>query len=379
MPIEYNIDDLNADNLEDINVATLEELIRTMTSFRKILKEKNMDPKTKEEYKTLVDSLSDTITIKLIQNLLNNIQDKKDNSPFNNESIFNDFLQLIMTHPKLIKQALEPTTAVELNLEPKDPPRIISEQKKLKEFGKFLFRINMSVDKRHLGECIADPLEQLKTEDNKTIITPLLSGYVEAYFKGTKEEDLVNNLRAFLKTFKLPGEAQKIERIIDSFAQEYFKTYPPENMNSSDPISTLCYSIIMLNTDAHNKKVKKKMTEEEFIKNNRGINNGKDFDKDVLSNIYKEIKNNEIKMTDDNTPSQQQKQKNSFIKWLKNIIKQIFKKPKVSHRDKTSKRQSYTPLSDERTTSVRTTRTNPDQPGPTRASPDKNNNKLNPS
>ena len=38
----------------------------------------------------------------------------------------------------------------------------------------------------------------------------------------------------------------------------------------------------MLNTDAHNKQVKKKMTLEQFIRNNRGTNGGKDWPKETL-------------------------------------------------------------------------------------------------
>lgn len=39
----------------------------------------------------------------------------------------------------------------------------------------------------------------------------------------------------------------------------------------------------MLNTDLHNPSIKKKMTVEEFIKNQRGINNGKDLPRVIIS------------------------------------------------------------------------------------------------
>lgn len=38
------------------------------------------------------------------------------------------------------------------------------------------------------------------------------------------------------------------------------------------------------------------MTKEQFIKNNRGINDSKDLPEDYLSQIYDEIAGNEIKM-----------------------------------------------------------------------------------
>jgi Sec7-like guanine-nucleotide exchange factor len=53
----------------------------------------------------------------------------------------------------------------------------------------------------------------------------------------------------------------------------------------------------MLNTDAHNPQVKNKMTKEQFLRNNAGINNGKDLPKELLESLYTRIVTNEIKMT----------------------------------------------------------------------------------
>jgi brefeldin A-inhibited guanine nucleotide-exchange protein len=50
----------------------------------------------------------------------------------------------------------------------------------------------------------------------------------------------------------------------------------------------------MLNTDSHNKQVKSKMTKADFIKNNRGIDNGKDLPQSLLESIFDEIQVNEI-------------------------------------------------------------------------------------
>ncbi|RXH74567.1 hypothetical protein DVH24_029288 [Malus domestica] len=53
-------------------------------------------------------------------------------------------------------------------------------------------------------------------------------------------------------------------------------------------------TLIMLNTDQHNPQVKKKMTEEEFIRNNRAINGGKDLRREYLSELFQSISNNAI-------------------------------------------------------------------------------------
>ena len=44
----------------------------------------------------------------------------------------------------------------------------------------------------------------------------------------------------------------------------------------------LSFSVIMLNTDAHNPGVKNKMTRDGFLRNNRGIDDGQDLDGEML-------------------------------------------------------------------------------------------------
>lgn len=63
-----------------------------------------------------------------------------------------------------------------------------------------------------------------------------------------------------------------------------------------DTAYVLAFSLIMLNTDAHNPSVKKKMSVEAFIHNNRGIADGKDLEESFLKDLYDNITQNEIKM-----------------------------------------------------------------------------------
>lgn len=55
----------------------------------------------------------------------------------------------------------------------------------------------------------------------------------------------------------------------------------------------------MLNTDAYNPQVKNRMTKEDFIKNNRGINEGQDLPQELLIEIYDDIYAEEIRMKDE--------------------------------------------------------------------------------
>ena len=65
-------------------------------------------------------------------------------------------------------------------------------------------------------------------------------------------------IRAFLNGFRLPGEAQKIDRIMEKFAERYCRCNT-QAFTSADTAYVLAYSVIMLNTDAHNPGVKNKV------------------------------------------------------------------------------------------------------------------------
>lgn len=111
-------------------------------------------------------------------------------------------------------------------------------------------------------------------------------------FSGLEFDDA---LRQFLLKFMLPGEAQKIDRIMERFAARYCENNPTVFPNP-DTAYILAFSLIMLNTDAHNPSIKTKMTKEQFIRNNAGISEGKNLPREYLESLYLKIVRNEIKM-----------------------------------------------------------------------------------
>ncbi|KAG9447060.1 hypothetical protein H6P81_013188 [Aristolochia fimbriata] len=116
-------------------------------------------------------------------------------------------------------------------------------------------------------------------------------------FAGTfdfQDMNLDTALRLFLETFRLPGESQKIQRVLEAFSERYYEQ-SPQILANKDAALLLSYSLIMLNTDQHNVQVKKKMTEEDFIRNNRRINGGSDLPREFLSELYHSICKNEIR------------------------------------------------------------------------------------
>ena len=64
-----------------------------------------------------------------------------------------------------------------------------------------------------------------------------------------------NAIRSFLTGFRLPGEAQKINRIMEKFAERF--THQNEKVfPSADTAFILVFSVIMLQTDLHSPSIK---------------------------------------------------------------------------------------------------------------------------
>ncbi|XP_067836411.1 brefeldin A-inhibited guanine nucleotide-exchange protein 1 isoform X2 [Heptranchias perlo] len=131
--------------------------------------------------------------------------------------------------------------------------------------------------------------------DNDKFNKEVMYAYVDQLDFSTK--DFVSALRMFLEGFRLPGEAQKIDRLMEKFAARYLECNQGEtHFASADTAYVLAYSIIMLTTDLHSSQVKNKMTKGQYIKMNRGINDSKDLPEEYLSAIYDEIAGKKISM-----------------------------------------------------------------------------------
>ncbi|KAL2512582.1 Brefeldin A-inhibited guanine nucleotide-exchange protein 1 [Abeliophyllum distichum] len=217
--------------------------------------------------------------------------------------------------------------------------KICSSSESVASFLKNTSGLNATVIGDYLGEREEFPLK-------------VMHAYVDSFnFEGM---DFGEAIRFFLRGFRLPGEAQKIDRIMEKFAERYCKC-KPNSFTSADAAYVLAYSVILLNTDAHNSMVKDKfdtagrsthgaapfqpcaytlrsttafrfllpkiekvelpMTKVDFIRNNRGIDDGKDLPEEFLGALYDQIVKNEIKMSADSSVPQS-KQGNSLNKLL---------------------------------------------------------------
>ncbi|XP_031654141.1 PH and SEC7 domain-containing protein 2 isoform X2 [Oncorhynchus kisutch] len=115
-------------------------------------------------------------------------------------------------------------------------------------------------------------------------------------------------LRNFLKAFPLMGETQERERILVHFSKRFCVCNPtalaPDGKDRSkrddddeeddDGAHTLTCALMLLNTDLHGHNIGKKMSCQQFISNLDGLNDGKDFPKDLLKVLYNSIKNEKL-------------------------------------------------------------------------------------
>ncbi|GIL43151.1 hypothetical protein Vafri_977, partial [Volvox africanus] len=71
-------------------------------------------------------------------------------------------------------------------------------------------------------------------------------------------------LRSFLMPFRLPGEAQKIDRLMEAFAERYVRDNAGVFRNA-DAAYVLAFAVIMLNTDAHNPLAERRLDRAGFV------------------------------------------------------------------------------------------------------------------
>uniref|UniRef100_U3KEN4 ARF guanine nucleotide exchange factor 2 n=1 Tax=Ficedula albicollis TaxID=59894 RepID=U3KEN4_FICAL len=199
---------------------------------------------------------------------------------------------------------------------PDDPEQfeVIKQQKEIIEHGIELFNKKPKRGIQYLQEqgmlgTTAEDLAQFLHQEERLCSTQV-GEFLGESSKFNKEvmyayvdqldfcgKDFVSALRIFLEGFRLPGEAQKIDRLMEKFAARYIECNQRQTLfASADTAYVLAYSIIMLTTDLHSPQVKNKMTKEQYIKMNRGINDSKDLPEEYLSTIYEEIEGKKIAM-----------------------------------------------------------------------------------
>ncbi|AQZ15483.1 GEA2 (YEL022W) and GEA1 (YJR031C) [Zygosaccharomyces parabailii] len=169
-----------------------------------------------------------------------------------------------------------------------------------RDIAEFLFENNGRMNKKMIGLLLCDPAR-----------ASLLKCFIDLFdFEELRVDEAI---RILLTKFRLPGESQQIERIIEAFSARYVdcQNYELSKVNQNneedlaaiqpdaDSVFILSYSIIMLNTDLHNPQVKEHMSFEDYCSNLKGCYNQQNFPPWYLDRIYCSIRDKEIVMPEE--------------------------------------------------------------------------------
>ncbi|KAI9847281.1 MAG: hypothetical protein M1837_002867 [Sclerophora amabilis] len=103
-----------------------------------------------------------------------------------------------------------------------------------------------------LGDCLAENVRTRKA-------------YMELF--DWTNISILAAMRDLCSKLVLKGETQQVDRILDSASGRWCECNPNHGFKATDVVHTICYSILLLNTDLHMAEIEQKMTRSQFIKN----------------------------------------------------------------------------------------------------------------
>jgi IQ motif/SEC7 domain-containing protein len=125
-------------------------------------------------------------------------------------------------------------------------------------------------------------------------------------------------LRQLQQEVTFPGEAQKIEKMVEVFSRRYIQCNQMfvAGFRSPDTIFVLSYAIVLLNTDLHSRAVRnaRRMKRDDFVRNLRGVDAGADLDREMLEGIYDRVRAAEFRPGSDHV-TQVAKVQESLTGW----------------------------------------------------------------
>ncbi|PGH10668.1 hypothetical protein AJ80_07424 [Polytolypa hystricis UAMH7299] len=79
--------------------------------------------------------------------------------------------------------------------------------------------------------------------------------------------NILASLRSLCFRIALKAETQQVDRILDAFSCRWSECNPNHGFKATDVVHTICYSLLLLNTDLHLADIEQKMTRHQFIRN----------------------------------------------------------------------------------------------------------------
>ena len=174
--------------------------------------------------------------------------------------------------------------------------------------ARFLVEQSAGLDPEAIGELLGH-------HEDRSI--EVMHCYVRKFnFKGMEVDQA---LRLLLKGFRLPGEAQKIDRIMEKFAEKYCEDNP-DAFPIADAAYLLAFAIIMLNTDAHNPMAERRIQADDFVTMCTYQTESGDYDQilptDDLLKLHQRILSEEIAIPESKKPVVQDGRRNKALRKL---------------------------------------------------------------
>ncbi|KAL3470206.1 hypothetical protein BJX99DRAFT_264466 [Aspergillus californicus] len=79
--------------------------------------------------------------------------------------------------------------------------------------------------------------------------------------------NILASLRGLCLRLVLKGETQQVDRVLDAFSTRWCQCNPHHGFKAADVVHTICYSLLLLNTDLHLADIESKMTKAQFVRN----------------------------------------------------------------------------------------------------------------
>ncbi|KAI1993187.1 hypothetical protein LOZ53_002233 [Ophidiomyces ophidiicola] len=128
-----------------------------------------------------------------------------------------------------------------------------------------------TIDRQHAEKLFNDADEQHSKEQLTAtwLGNPQRAGLRKAYMDLFDWSDMtiLAALRSLCSKMALKGETQQVDRVLDAFSARWCECNPNHGFKATDVVHTICYSLLLLNTDLHLADIEQKMTRTQFIRN----------------------------------------------------------------------------------------------------------------
>lgn len=101
--------------------------------------------------------------------------------------------------------------------------------------------------------------------ENSATSTRTLKAYMQLF--DWSGQNIVSAMRGLCEKLTLKAETQQVDRILDAFSRRWCECNPLHGFKATDVVHTICYSLLLLNTDLHLADIEQKMTKVQFVKN----------------------------------------------------------------------------------------------------------------